>query len=940
DTLRGGSEDDHLGGDTGVDQLFGDAGNDEMAGGDGNDTLTGGDGDDVLAGQAGDDQLLGEIGNDTYVFDSTSGADTVIDASGTNRIVIAGVTAEQVWLTRSGNDLLVRVIGGATTITVQNYYGATNPTRVREIALNGQSIFLGYAEPLIQAMTAVSGPLPGTMPANIVEMLAGYWHDAGRAAPGTANQTIATNEDTAVSGTVGAVDQDENITGYSVAVQGARGNVALNGATGAWTYTPTANLYGQDSFDIVVTDADGNTATQTVTVNVASVNDAPSDIALTGAPAGLDERDHPITGTVLNAVVLGTLSATDVDAPDSGDFAAHVFSVADSRFEIVSGNVLRLRAGQALDFEAGPTVTVAVTATDRNGAGLSFTRNFTITVVDRDDYFYGTAGNDTITGQAGRNLIYGQGGNDTLTGANANDDIDGGDGADNLFGQGGTDTLLGGLGDDVLDGGSGVDTLRGGDGVDTLRGQDGADQLFGDAGNDLLEGGLLNDQLDGGADNDRLEGGDGADTLTGGTGDDTLIGGAGADHFLGGSGVDTVSYETATAGVTVNVTTTTGSAGDAAGDVFDDSVERLVGSGFGDTITGSAANETLEGGAGNDTIYGGAGNDILDGGAGNDTLDAQAGDDMLIGGVGSDILIGGIGNDTYRLDINSGADEIRNFDPNGTDIDVVGYQSITREQLWFQRSGDDLVVYVVGTPVQTTIKNWYLVTSSTDRSNYKIDFFLAGNRVSETIDAEGLVTLMAGYARPTTQAAFDTLRANSSFYNPWAQAWHLNAPPVVPTIANQTINEDGTLSLSLTITDDFTPAAGVAVTVQAVRVDDNAIEDLSIVNAPTISAPDAGGNRTLTVTTRPNASGQVAIRVVAVDAGGLPSTPRVFVLTINAEADTPSITVAQAATPTAPLTKPTLDSGSWAINLQAALVDQDGSETLEVRIANVPAGIT
>ena len=65
------------------------------------------------------------------------------------------------------------------------------------------------------------------------------------------------------------------------------------------------------------------------------------------------------------------------------------------------------------------------------------------------------------------------------------------------------------------------------------------------------------DQLDGGADVDRLEGGDGADTLIGGTGDDTLIGGVGADHFLGGSGVDTVSYETATAGVVVNVTTMT-----------------------------------------------------------------------------------------------------------------------------------------------------------------------------------------------------------------------------------------------------------------------------------------------------------------------------------------------------------------------------------------------
>ena len=941
DTLRGGTENDRLGGDTGNDQLFGDAGNDQLVGGDGNDTLTGGDGDDILAGEQGNDQLLGEIGNDTYVFDATSGNDTIVDASGLNCIAISGATAEQIWLTRSGNDLRIGVIGGSTSITVQNYYAATTPTRMREVALQTESLFLAYAEPLIQAMTLSSATVPAQVPQAIADTLSGYWHEGGRAAPSVGNQTLATNEDTVLSGTVvGAVDHDENIVSYTIVTQAARGVVAINTASGAWTYAPHANLYGPDSFVLQVNDADGNAATQTVTVNVASVNDAPSGIAIAGGPASIDERDHPITGTVLNPVVLGTLSATDVDAPDPGDFASHVFSVSDSRFEIVSGNVLRLRAGAALDFEASPTVTVAVTVTDRNGAGLSFTQNFTYAVNNRDDYFYGTAGNDTITGQAGRNLIYGQGGNDTLTGANANDDLDGGDGADNLFGQGGNDTLLGGLGDDVLDGGSGVDTLRGGDGVDTLRGQDGADQLFGDAGNDLLQGGLLNDQLDGGADNDRLEGGDGADTLTGGTGDDTLIGGTGADTFLGGSGVDTVSYETATAGVTVNVTTTTGSAGDAAGDVFSDSFERIVGSGFNDTITGSAANETLEGGAGNDTIYGGAGNDALLGGDGNDTLDAQSGNDMLNGGAGTDILIGGDDSDTYLLDINSGADEIRNFDPNGTDIDVVGYQGgISHEQLWFQRSGDDLVVYVVGTSVQTTIKNWYLVTTASERANYQIDFFLAGERVSDHVNAEALVTLMAGYTRPTTQAAYDTLRATPAFGNPWNAAWNPNAAPVVPTISNQTINEDGTLTLSITITDDFTPAAGISVTVQAVRTDNPLIEDLTLVNAPTISAPNGAGARTLTVTTRPNRSGQVNIKVTAVDGGGVP-TERLFLLTINAVADTPTITVAQAATPTAPLTKPTLDSGWWALNLQAALVDQDGSETLEVRIANVPSGIT
>jgi Ca2+-binding RTX toxin-like protein len=1251
DTVRGGSEDDQLGGDAGVDQLYGDAGNDELAGGTGDDTLYGGDGDDTLLGETGNDQLNGEAGNDTYGFDLTSGADTIVDALGTNRIQIMQASIDQIWITRSGNDLRIGIIGGTATITVSGYY-AVGGSRIREIAVGSHSLFLAHAEPLIAEMTAEFASAPANVPESISDLFDEYWHAGGRAAPrvteqslstddltplsgsvgavdhddnivsyaleseprfgslalntttgqwtytpngvdsgeerfiirvtdadgnsaaqlvtvnvieteralppiiqvaqvaqpqapltqvtldsgswlvqiegaladtdrsealdvrvsgvpdgitfdagqnlgggvwsfgggpwptrmygpanwsqdltltitasareisngrvafadpvtlniqinarptnitagtlsfneniaaGTALTTLgmvdadagdtatytlvnnaggrftldangtlragsvglnyesatshtirvrvtdsggltyerdftvgvvnvneapvvssqnrSTNEDTALTGSVGATDPDNNITGYAVATAATRGSVSLNATTGAWTYTPTANLYGTDSFQIRVTDGGGLSTVQTVTVNVASVNDAPSNITLTGAPAGIAENDRPISGTVASPVVLGTLSATDVDAPDAGDFATHVFSVTDSRFEIVSGNTLRLRAGAVLDFEAGTTVSVDVTVRDRNGSasGLTYTRTFTFTVLDRDDYFYGTSGNDTITGTAGRNLIYGQGGNDTLTGAAANDQIEGGDGDDTLSGLGGLDTLVGGLGDDTLDGGTGVDTLSGGDGIDTLRGGDGDDTLNGEVGADLLYGQLGADQMDGGDGNDRLEGGDGNDRLVGGIGDDLLIGGLGADRFLGGAGVDTVSYETATAGVVVNMTTTTGSTGEATGDIFEDAPERLIGSGFADTITGGAGNDYLDGGAGNDTIYGGAGNDTLIGGAGNDTLDAQSGNDMLDGGVGDDILIGGDDSDTYLMDLNSGADEIRNFDPNGTDIDVVGYSGgITNRQLWFERVGNDLVVTVVGTSVRTTIKDWYTVTTASERANYKIDFFLAGDRVSQTINAEALVNLMAGYTRPTTQAQYDTLHANPTFENQWNLGWNVNAPPSVQTLSNQTINEDGTLTVNITITDDFTPVNGITVAVSAVRTDDNNVPDLSVVNAPTISAPDANGLRTITVATRPNAAGQVAIRVVATDGGGV-TTERVFLLTVTAVADMPQLTVVQAVAPTAPLTQPTLDGGFWNLNLQAALTDQDGSETLEIRIANVPTGIT
>ncbi len=275
------------------------------------------------------------------------------------------------------------------------------------------------------------------------------------------------------------------------------------------------------------------------------------------------------------------------------------------------------------------------------------------------------------------------------------------------------------------------------------------------------------------------------------------------------------------------------------------------------------------------------------------------------------------------IDVNAGADEIRNYDASGEDIDVIGYQDIDRNRLWFARSGDDLVVSVIGTGVQTTIKNWYQVATGSDRANYKIDFIIAGQHYSDTINAEGLVALMAGYTKPATQAAYDALHADAAFENRWTNYWAGNADPVISTVLNQTIAEDGTLTVQFTVSDDITPVNGMTVTATAGN---------DRVNAPTLSGPDANGVYTLTIKGAPNRSGDVTITLKATDAGGLVGQ-RSFVLDITPVADAPIIVKA------VPLAT-TLDSGTLALDVQAALVDQDSSETLEIRISNVPTGLT
>ena len=69
----------------------------------------------------------------------------------------------------------------------------------------------------------------------------------------------------------------------------------------------------------------------------------------------------------------------------------------------------------------------------------------------------------------------------------------------------------------------------------------------------------------------------------------------------GGAGIDTASYATSTSGVTVSLTTGTGSGGDAEGDTLSN-IENLTGSNFDDTLEGNAGNNKLVGGLGTDTV--------------------------------------------------------------------------------------------------------------------------------------------------------------------------------------------------------------------------------------------------------------------------------------------------------------------------------------------------
>tara|TARA_B100000700_G_scaffold301335_1_gene370491 strand:+ start:6395 stop:16000 length:9606 start_codon:yes stop_codon:yes gene_type:complete len=144
---------------------------------------------------------------------------------------------------------------------------------------------------------------------------------------------------------------------------------AIN-ADGDLTFTSTSNDNGSATVTIVLAD-DGGTGnggddtytSQTFTITVNAVNDAPTDIALSSTSVDDDSE----SGTTV-----GNLSSTDPDASDS-----HTYSIIGgndaSKFSI-DGNVLKTAA--TIDYHTQQTYQVILRTTDN--AGATYDETFTI----------------------------------------------------------------------------------------------------------------------------------------------------------------------------------------------------------------------------------------------------------------------------------------------------------------------------------------------------------------------------------------------------------------------------------------------------------------------------------------------------------------------------------------------------------------------------------
>ncbi len=377
-----------------------------------------------------------------------------------------------------------------------------------------------------------------------------------------------------------------------------------------------------------------------------------------------------------------------------------------------------------------------------------------------------------------------------LTGGAGNDYLEGNTGANRLIGGAGNDTLVSGGGADTLDGGAGVDTASfaglaavnvvldaNGNGrgitanenvtllsIESLIGT-GHDDTFQVAAMPSESNGVKSGMIHGGAGNDTLIYNvtdnlnvdlvsgtvnginnilDSIENITTGSGNDTIVATNDANKIDGGAGNNTVDFNYATTGVSVNIidpTVETLISGGSGADILRN-IQNISGSASGnDTITVGNFNSTIDARNGNNTITAGTtastssynitagtGDDIIVvNGTGTNVIDAGDGNNRVNAGNGNNTITTGNGNDT----IVSGTGLSNITAGNGTNSITIGNANSTV----VGGTGSDTVTYNLSTNVYANIDTGFAGTSlGTAQANRLVDIdHLTGGSGNDTL---------------------------------------------------------------------------------------------------------------------------------------------------------------------------------------------------------------
>ncbi len=288
--------------------------------------------------------------------------------------------------------------------------------------------------------------------------------------------------------------------------------------------------------------------------------------------------------------------------------------------------------------------------------------------------------------------------------------------------------------------------------------------LNGDDNNNILYGGKFDDYLTGGAGSDTLYGGDGNDTLDGGANRDVMIGGNGNDTYYVGNATDLV-IENENEGIDTIIT-----------DIkyqLPDNVENLTIIGNREDIkaTGNNLNNVIIGNDTGNELVGYGGSDYLVGGKGNDTIYGGAGDDTLVGGAGDDFLSGSTGNDTFLFNKGDGIDTVREY-AGEQDIVKLG-DKVTKTNIAIYKDTNNNLIIDYGENAgvdQITVLNQF----GSDKSKLVEKFELNDGSYMTDADINALIQNMTAYANNNAIefTGIESVKNNADLMNLVASAWH------------------------------------------------------------------------------------------------------------------------------------------------------------------------